>query len=415
MSDETEPAILQRRVRDVLNLNSAVELICGAIRIPSLSGHERAVARYFAAEMQNRGLTTEIQRVAEDSDNVIGRLIGDEPGPRLMFQGHIDTVPEYGHVDAFSGVVREDRIYGRGACDMKGPLAAAIEAVALVKKLGVSLRGEVIVACTADEESQKTGVVRLLDSGITADMAISVEPTDLRVALGQKGCASIRVTTSGEAGHGSRPEGKVNAIRSMASVIAALDGMAPQIRDFPAIGSVRSTNNVGVISGGRMFMVVPDRCDIWIDHRMLPGVSQEEVLERFRQLAISIGEREGFPVEVALDRQDWSWPRLIQRGLKGTMISPDEPVVRSLSEAFRTVLGAEPAFCMQDAWCETDFLVNDAGIPTVNFGPGRMELAHSASEHIEIEQIGHAIEIYALVILSVLGRKDGSLRNCVAI
>lgn len=397
-----DSAGLRRWIEDQLDLDRAIELVQGAIRIPSLSGHEREVGGYFAEQLERRGLMVEVQDVAADSVNVIGRLQGDDPGPRLMFQGHIDTVPDYGYAEAFSGTVRGGKILGRGACDMKGPLAAVVEAADLVRKLGVPLRGELIVACTADEESQKTGIVRLLDSGLTADMAVSVEPTDMRIALSQKGCTSVRVTTFGEAGHGSRPEGKANAIRRMASIIAALDGMAPQISNLPGIGPVRSTNNVGVISGGRMFMVVPDRCDIWIDHRMLPGVSQEEALQQFREFIAPIAEREGFEAEVALDRQDWTWPRLIERGLKGTMISPDEPVVRSLSTAVCQVLGTEPTYCMQDAWCETDFLANDAGIPTVNFGPGKMELAHSASEHIEIAQLSEAIQIYALMMLIVL-------------
>lgn len=406
MSYEGEGASLQPAVASLVDLEAAIALVRGAIRIPSVSGQERAVGSYFADRIRERGLSAEVQEVGPDSVNVIGRLTGGNAGPRLMFQGHIDTVPDYGYAEAFSGTVRDGKIYGRGACDMKGPLAAVVEAAGLVRKLGVPLHGELIIACTADEESQKTGIVRLLESGITADMAVSVEPTDMRIALAQKGCASIRVTTFGEAGHGSRPDGKANAIRAMASVIAGLDQMAPEMREIPGIGSVRTTNNIGVVSGGRMFMVVPDRCDIWIDHRMLPGVSQEHALRRFREFIGALGEREGFPVEVILDRQDWDSPRLIARGLKGTMISPEQPVVRSLSAACRQVFGTEPRYCMQDAWCETDFLVNDAGIPTVNCGPGKMELAHSADEHIETAQIAQAIEIYALMILSILGRRE---------
>jgi succinyl-diaminopimelate desuccinylase len=403
MRDKRDLAGLRRRIEEQFRLDRAVELVQGAIRIASISGHEREVGAYFAEQLERRGLMVELQEVAADSVNVIGRLRGDEPGPRLMFQGHIDTVPDYGYADAFSGSVRDGKILGRGACDMKGPLGAVIEAAGLVRELGVPLRGELIVACTADEESQKTGILRLLDSGVTADMAVSVEPTDMRIALAQKGCASIHVTTFGQAGHGSRPEGKANAIRRMASIVAGLDGMDAEIRNLPGIGPVRTTNNVGVISGGRTFMVVPDRCDIWIDHRMLPGQSQADALQRFRRFIGALAAREGFSVEVALDRQDWSWPRLIARGLKGTMISPEERVVRGLGEACWHVLGLVPPYCVQEAWCETDFLVNDAGIPTVNFGPGKMELAHSASEHIDIEQIKQAVQIYALLILIILG------------
>jgi succinyl-diaminopimelate desuccinylase len=406
MTEGRDSAGLRRRIEDQLDLDRAIELVQGAIRIPSVSGHEREVGGYFAEQLERRGLIVEVQEVAADSVNVIGRLRGDEPGPRLMFQGHIDTVPDYGYAEAFSGAVRDGKILGRGACDMKGPLAAVIEAAGLVQNLGVPLRGELIVACTADEESQKTGILRLLDSGVAADMAVSVEPTDMRIALAQKGCASVRVTTFGEAGHGSRPEGKANAIRHMASIVAGLDDMAAEIRNLPGIGPVRTTNNVGVISGGRMFMVVPDRCDIWIDHRMLPGESQTDALQRFRKFFGALAARGGFSIDVALDRQDWSCPRLIARGLKGTMISPEEPVVRGLAEACRQVLGLVPSYCVQDAWCETDFLADDAGIPTVNFGPGKMELAHSASEHIEIAQLGPAIQIYALMMLNVLGKGE---------
>jgi acetylornithine deacetylase/succinyl-diaminopimelate desuccinylase family protein len=402
MLDKMGASAVLQQISSIYRPESAIELVRRSVRIPSVSGHERDVANFFAREMKLRGLDAEIQEVEGDSVNVIGRLRGAKAGPRLLFQGHIDTVPDYGYAEAFSGAVREGKIFGRGACDMKGPLAAVVEAVGLVKELGMPLCGEVIVAATADEESQKKGIVRLLESGISADMAVSVEPTDMRIALAQKGCASIRITTFGEAGHGSSPQGKANAIRHMASIIAGLDEMTPAVCDLQGIGQITTTNNVGVVAGGRMFMVVPDRCDIWIDHRTLPGESQNDALQRFEAFAGGLARRHGFAVEVVLDRQDWSWPPLIERGLKGTRISPDEPIVRNLEEACVHVLRRRPPYCVQNAWCETDFLMNDAGIPTVNFGPGKMEIAHSANEHIEIEQVNAAVQIYAMLILLVM-------------
>ncbi|HET9904323.1 MAG TPA: ArgE/DapE family deacylase [Xanthobacteraceae bacterium] len=399
----TDLAALRKQLASRDQTDSLVALVSEAVRIPSVSGHEREVGAYFATALARRGIETTVQEVEGDSVNVVGRLKGAKPGPRLLFQGHMDTVPAYGHAEAFSGVVRDGKIFGRGACDMKGPLAAVVEAIGLVKSLAIPLRGEVVVACTADEESQKKGIVRLLESGLKADMAVSVEPTNMRIALAQKGCASLRLSTFGEAGHGSRPEGKANAIRRMATVVAALDGMEPATCELPGIGRIATTNNVGVISGGRMFMVVPDRCDIWIDHRMLPGETQSDALRRFEAFADALSAREGFAVEVALERQDWSWPPLVARGLKGTRIPPDAPVVRLLAAAAREVLGEAPPFCIQDAWCETDFLVNDAGIPTVNFGPGRMEIAHSDHEHIAIADMRDAVAVYALLILMALG------------
>ncbi|HWK28016.1 MAG TPA: M20 family metallopeptidase [Solirubrobacter sp.] len=384
-------------VRDAIDPDRCTTAVQEAIRIPSVFGDEQAVGEYLAELMRGAGLgEVERQEVQPGRANVIGTLDTGRPGPTLVLQGHMDTVPPGEHPEPFSGAVHDGAIWGRGASDMKGPLVAAILAVEAARRAG-ELAGRVIVAATVDEESEKRGMFALVDRGLQADFGICVEPTDLRVAVAQKGCVSLRVTTHGVAAHGANPDQGVNAIRKLARIVEAIEAAELPAVEIAGVGPVTGTYNVGVIAGGQMFFIVPDRASIWVDRRTTPAETQDEALAALRALVHAIDPE----AEVEVDRQDWSWPRIRERGIGSCSVERDSPVVRAVVDGVAQATGRPAELYVQTAWCETDFLVNDLGIPTVNLGPGRMELAHTSTEHIAIDSLLAGVEALALAVRSI--------------
>lgn len=390
----------ESRFLNALNGDEAVDAVQRALQINSVFGQEKEIGDYFSDLMKSQAIEdVQLHEVQEDRSNVIGTLHGAGTGPTLILQGHIDTVPPGNHPEPFSGEVRDGRIWGRGASDMKGPVVAAVLAVGLANRVAGPLRGTCVVAATVDEESEKRGMFDLVDRGVRADFGINVEPTDLRVAIAQKGCISLRVTTHGIAAHGANPSLGKNAIHEMSKLVHAIQTAELPSAEIPGVGTVRGTYNVGVIEGGEMFFIVPDTCSIWVDRRTLPGESQEDALEGLKSLIA----REGIEAKVSVDRQDWKWERIRKRGINSCSVDLDSRVVRSVCSSIRRELSREPEYHLQTAWCETDFLVNDLGIPTVNFGPGRMELAHTSEEHIEIGSLREGIAVLARTIAEICG------------
>lgn len=382
-------------VKRHLDEDRVIRAVQDSIRVPSVFGTESAIAAFFAELMRSVGFSTVEQReAAPGRPNVIGTLDTGRPGPHLVLQGHMDTVPVGEHPEPFSAEIRDGAIHGRGASDMKGPLATAVMAVELAQRAHADLAGRCTVVCTVDEESEKRGIFEVVDHGLEADFGICVEPTDLRVAIAQKGCLSARVTTHGVAAHGANPHMGVNAIGKMADVVKAIEtAVLPKV-DIPGVGEVSATYNVGVIDGGQMFFIVPDRCSVWVDRRTVPGESLQEALKELARLVHAIDP----DAEVLAERQDWQWERIQQRGIGSCSVDLDSPVVRAVVAGIESVSGQPATMHVQNAWCETDFLVNDLKIPTVNFGPGQMELAHTSTEHIEVASVLSGVQALALAI-----------------
>ncbi len=393
-----KPRADQRAFASLLDNEQAIASVQGALRIPSVFGDEGPIGDYLADLMREVGFTSvEVQEVQPGRRNVIGTMDSGRPGPKVVLQGHMDTVPPGQHPEPFSGALRDDRIWGRGASDMKGPLVAAILAAAIVGKGAPDFAGSCVVAGTVDEESEKRGIFALVDRGLDASYAINVEPTDLRVAIAQKGCVSMRVRTKGVAAHGANPGLGVNAIEKMAGIVEAIQQAETPTVEIPGVGEVQGSYNVGVIAGGTMFFIVPDECSIWVDRRTVPGETQESALLQLRGIVSAVDGSAG----VVVERQDWNWERIQARGIQSCSVHHQSPIVEAVMNSVEQVRGEPGQMYVQNAWCETDFLANDLGIPTVNFGPGRMELAHTSDEHIEVASLLQGIEALALSVAHI--------------
>jgi acetylornithine deacetylase len=302
-----------------------------------------------------------------------------------MLEAHLDTV----HADSmqiapFNPEVKEGKLYGRGSCDTKGSLAAFLSAAAALLKSPGSLRRNVVVAAVVDEEYRFSGARRLIEKGIDSDYAIAGEPTRLRIVRAHKGVTRWKIATKGKAAHSAYPERGENAIYAMAQVLQRLEAHAEELleaRQHPLLGS--PTLNVGVIEGGQAVNIVPDRCWIDVDRRTLPDESTESILGPVCDMLAEVG---GATMEP---------PYLAVRGME---VPENSPAVCLLANAIR---GETGGVITEGAHYATDAgLYNQAGIPTVVFGPGDIEQAHTSVEYIELSQLQHAVAIIQRMLTS---------------
>ena len=329
--------------------------------------------------------------------NLVARLPGRLPGRTLVFNGHVDVVPpgENWTVDPFGGEERDGRIYGRGSCDMKGGLAAMLLAVLALQHAGAPFAGEVLFTAVADEETGgEYGTQYILREGIGrgADFAIVGEPSNLRVELGNRGVAWLEVTVKGRAGHPGHASG-ANAVHYAGKLIEAIAGMRFDLHnDLFEVPSPSVT--VTMVHGGVKANVIPSTCTLTLDRRLLPGETAAAAVVEVEELIASLPVP-GVNAEVRLSHASEPY-----------LVSPSEPLVQALVLAHEHVLGTRPAFGAKGGSTDGAFLYHQGGVPTVLYGPGDPGLAHTADEHVALESVVQAAQVYARTALDLL-REDG--------
>jgi acetylornithine deacetylase len=297
-----------------------------------------------------------------------------------MLNGHIDVVGVEGMSHPpFDALEKGGRVYGRGACDMKGGVAAMCAAAA---RLRGELNGDVIVAAVVDEEWKSLGTSALIAAGVRADAAIVTEPTKLAIMPAHRGFVWIEVAVHGRAAHGSRWDIGVDAIRHAGLLLAELDridGEELPRRTHPLLG--RASLHAAFIEGGIGLSTYPDRCTVRIERRTIPGERVEDVRREIDRACARVRDKKpGFRVDVdVLFAQP---PSDVDAGA---------PIVQALGDVLRGE-GMSPSLFGMSAWTDAA-LLNAAGIPAICFGPGDMGLAHAAEEYIEVQEIQRATEI----------------------
>ncbi len=370
-------------------LSLARQLVCVDSRNPALSPEspgEREAALTLARTLESWGLSTEMHDAAPGRPNVVARA-GSGRGRSLMLNGHLDVVGVEGMTHPpFGGQERDGRLYGRGAADMKGGLAAMCAAAARAAARGIS--GEVIIAAVADEEHTSMGTRELLRRGVRADAAIVGEPTGLAIMPAHKGFAWIEIEVQGRAAHGSRYEVGVDAILDAGLVLeelALLERDTLPSRRHPLLG--RPSLHASTIEGGTGWSTYPDRCVIRVERRTLPAESPDEPLtEILAALARAAKRRASLAAEA----------RLVLSQAPSEVAS-NAPIVSALSTALidrneRVTVGG------MTAWTDAA-LLNEAGIPAICFGPGDIALAHAAEEWIDMGEIERATAVLESLIL----------------
>jgi acetylornithine deacetylase/succinyl-diaminopimelate desuccinylase family protein len=340
--------------------------------VPGGAG-EAQIASMIAERLRRMGLDVELQEAAPGRPNVIGVLEGRAPGRSLMLCGHVDTVGVEGMDAPFDPEIRSGRLYGRGSQDMKGGVAAMIDAARTIAERGLE-KGRLIVAAVVDEEYASIGADAIA-SAWSADGAVVTEPTDLQVAVGHKGFAWIDVATMGRAAHGSRPQDGRDAIIRMGRVLQRLESLdrALQLRTpHPIMGT--GSLHASIISGGRELSSYPDRCRLQMERRTIAGESGEtarnEVVQILRELSTEDPEFEA-TATLAFSRPPYE-------------LSPEHPLVQRLIEA-ATETGSRSAAIGMSFWTDAAVLAS-AGIPSVLFGPGGAGL-HSVQEFVTVNDV----------------------------
>ena len=413
-SNQIQAAISSRR-------DELVELARTLIAFPTVSPPGRntsAAQRFIADYLGALGFAIDRFEVYPGDPDVVSRLVGvaSDTSASLLINGHIDVAetgsPELWTRPPFRPSVLGGRLYGRGATDMKGPLAAALFAIRVIRDLRIDLGGDLIVESVIGEEQGEAGTLACIERGYTADFAIVAEPTNLTIS-GQGGVITgwieiqspetlhdgMRARTI-HAGGGVRG---ANAIEKMTRLITALQELERDwalIKRYPGFAPGSTTINPAVIDGGRHPAFMADHCALWITVHFYPD-------ERWEQVTAEIEDHLMRAAAADLWLRDhpptfrWGGRSMIEdRGeiFPASALDRDHPGVRALVAAHESVHGVGPEFVMWPSVSDAGWLTS-AGIPTVIYGPGQLEQAHVIDEWVDIDDLLRAARVYAELIV----------------
>ena len=352
--------------------------------------YEHQVTAYLEDFFRGLGVPYERQPIAPLRDNIVARYEPPAPQWTLVFEAHQDTVPVEGMtVEPFAGHIDGNRLYGRGACDVKGGMAAMLAAFARLVREKPARSARVTIACTVDEESTFLGVQRLVRDDLRGMCrgpigAVVAEPTGLNIVDAHKGVVRWDLSTTGRSCHSSRPEQGINAIYRMASLLPLVERFAGELsaRLHPRLGP--ATLSVGRIEGGSSVNTVPDHCRVEIDRRVLPG---EEPLTTPRELADYLRRHSDVPFEYS--QPLFSCPPL----------APDQSA--ELTARLELAMTAVAGRCEVQAvpYATDASTLALAGVPAVVFGPGDIARAHTCDEWIALDEVEQAAEVLYLLAI----------------
>jgi acetylornithine deacetylase/succinyl-diaminopimelate desuccinylase family protein len=365
-------------------------LLCDLVAIPSYGGEDGAIIRYLAGRFSRQGIPHRIAELDGKPINVVAEI---GAGPRsLILNSHHDTVPPGDRsawaTDPLTPVTRDGRIYGRGAEDAKGCLASMIVAFETLAARREDLPAKVVLMAVGEEERGGLGTQLETLRGLQADAAIVGESTQLVPMIAHKGVLRLEVEVFGKAAHASDPEAGINAIAAMAPIISALDRLAAEVRRRSETHTGMASLVISTITGGEALNMIPARCVISIDRRVLPTETEADARsEIVEAVTRALPSASGARVEV----------RKV-RFVPPSITDPSAPIVAAAEEAASAVLGRPVRAAGFTATCDMAYLVNNAKIPTIILGPDSIELAHQVNECVSIEQMALAVEVYLQTI-----------------
>lgn len=389
-------------------LSDVIELLAKLVSIPSVNpSYEGGVPEAQCADfvedyLRRAGIETWRQYVFPDRPNVLALLPGLDRSKRVVMEAHMDTVSTEGMtIPAFLPTIKDEKLFGRGACDTKGGLAAMMQAMVSLQNDSVVPPQDVLLAAVVDEEYSYRGVAQLCDGiqplpadhgsariPLEAQLAVVAEPTDLQMVVASKGVLRWKIETLGRSAHSSKPHLGKNAIVAMARVVDLLqrDAVNLQQNRHPLLDC--ATLNIGKIHGGVQVNFVPDRCVIELDRRLLPGESWQEVfayydrlLQELRHQNPSIGcvMHEPMLTDLPLDT------------------SPQQPAIRQVAQVLeRMGLDAQPVGVPFGSDASK---LSAIGIPSIILGPGSIDQAHAAVEYVDCSQVQQAEKLYRQIML----------------
>ena len=336
---------------------------------------EKEVARFIAESLRACGLNVETFEPAPGRTSVLGRLSGAGGGRSLMLNAHCDTVDVAGMAEPFSGAIRDGKLYGRGAYDMKGSLAACMAAAKAMKDSGTRLHGDLLVAAVSDEEYGSLGTSDLI-THIKVDDAIVTEPTALEVCLAHKGYLWIEVLVAGRAAHGSKFELGIDANMKMGHFLAKLSDLERDLRSRPGHPLVGPPSlHAAMLSGGTGLSTYAASCRLQIERRTVPGETESQAIGEIQAIADKLAAADSSlhaSVRAFFVREPFE-------------VAPNARIVEVVDRAAGEVLGREAVHFGDTPWMDAA-LLSAAGVETVVIGPAGAG-AHASEEWVDIESV----------------------------
>jgi acetylornithine deacetylase len=336
---------------------------------------------------------------------VVGTLKGEGNGRSLILNGHCDVVPlgvidNWTH-DPFKGEIEDNKIFGRGACDMKAGIAAMLHAVKFIQKSGIKLGGDIIVQVVPEEELTQMGTLACCQKGYRADAAIIPEPSGMNIWIAMRGSIHGKITVFGRAGHAAQTQshwmagGGVNAISKAAKIIVAMEELTEEWRNRPdKQHKLVDPDNIvpTVISGGEYWEMYPEKVEIEFSSNFIPGSA--DTIAEIREKIMSVANTDPWLKEHP--------PKIEISWVYGAEIDENEPIVETAIASVNE-LGFKTEIEGLGTLTDAIHLINYSNIPTISIGPATLENAHAPDEYMEIEQLINATKVLALIIMRWCG------------
>jgi succinyl-diaminopimelate desuccinylase len=398
--------VFQRVLEDVLgriDRGELVRLTRELVRIPSVyrpeepEGNENDVARFVADYLRDAGFETRTEEAAPGRPNVWAVWEGDSTGKTLLFEAHTDVVTEGGAQEwdhpPFGAERDGGRIYGRGACDTKGNLAAAVVAVRAIRDSGVAFPGTLVLCHPVDEEGMMVGIKAFIQNGHAGgvDAAVICEPEENQICTRQKGALRVEVSVRGRMAHGAMPLSGVNPVTRAARFVVAVEELEREemarYGEDPFLGcpSLTPTILMGPELGEPQINVIPASAYVALDIRTIPAQSHRDLVERLRDIL----------ARLAADDPDFDATFEVIEERPPTETQKDEPLVGAMARATTYLTGEEPRYNGVPGATDGTFLHAWAGIPVVTTGAGNREIPHHADEWVDEEELLATCKLYA--------------------
>ena len=373
----------------MIDKNFTIEILQKLVRINSVNPAleeggkgEFETGVYIQDQLRCMGIDSEVNEIAPGRVNVIGIIEGEGTGGSLMLNAHMDTVGVKGMSDPFSGRVSDGKLFGRGAYDMKGSIAAILGAAKAIRDKKIKLKGDLVFAFVADEEYESIGT-KMLVQKIKTDSAIVAEPTGLKICTAHRGFGIWKITTKGKTAHGGNHHLGLDANMHMGLLLSELYKMAnklPKSRKHPLCGE--ASLHVPLISGGRSLFIYSNECTIQLERRTLPGETEDMVRAEIQEIIDNLQmKHSGF--RAGMERVIWRSPFEIDQS---------RSIVKDVSKAVLKITGNKPKM-IGHTWWEDSAILGEAGIETVILGPKGGGI-HEEVEWVDLHSVIQLAEIF---------------------
>ncbi len=365
------------------------------IGISSVTGNEEVLALYLKDKLESYGMETELNYVEPGRPNVHGMMKGSKPGKRLDYNAHTDTVPAGGdwETDPFKAVIKEGKLYGRGACDMKTGIACSLNMLKAVADSGVDFKGELSFSGVVDQEASDIGAWAMMKQekwrtldGVVLTYSYCGDETK-PIPLGLTGKVLYNINVKGRAAHGFRPHLGINAVEDAARIISNLDKLKLKAHPDFGTGTICTLKTEGGYK--KYSVVVPESARFEVNRLLVPGETIQYTIDDMKRLVDSLSLKSEVDVGVKPPKYE---PYTSTR---------DEPLMRILHETYKTVIGKEPLYEHAYGITNANIFQGEQGIPCIHIGPQRGG-AHQPNEHVKLEWLPPVSEMYTRIALGFL-------------